>query len=103
MTLGRGLQYYTAQCINSRDNLRECHRIGYNVLVPGDVINLGFIVGPLSPGRRYQILPAYALDEIVLRRVFQGATDADIFEDFIDQLLQHCNRWPEPKSVRYHR
>lgn len=49
--------------------------------------------------RRYQILTAYAQDGIVLRRVFQGATDADIFEAFIEQLLQHCNRWPEPKSV----
>jgi hypothetical protein len=49
--------------------------------------------------RRYQILPAYAQDGIVLCRVFQGATDADVFEDFIEQLLQHCNRWPEPKSV----
>lgn len=22
-----------------------------------------------------------------------------MFEDFIKQLLQHCNRWPEPRSV----
>jgi transposase len=22
-----------------------------------------------------------------------------LFEDFIEQLLQHCGRWPEPKSV----
>lgn len=49
--------------------------------------------------RRYQILPAYAQEGIVLRRVFQGATDANVFEDFIEQLLQHCNRWPGPKSV----
>lgn len=49
--------------------------------------------------RRYQILPAYAQDGIVLRRIFQGSTDANVFEDFIEQLLQHCNRWPEPKSV----
>lgn len=25
--------------------------------------------------------------------------DAAVFEDFIDQLLRHCGRWPEPKSV----
>jgi transposase len=49
--------------------------------------------------RRYQILPAYAQDGIILSRVFQGSTDADIFADFIEQLLQHCGRWPEPKSV----
>lgn len=22
-----------------------------------------------------------------------------MFEDFIEQLLRHCNRWPEPRSV----
>ena len=22
-----------------------------------------------------------------------------MFEDFIDELLRHCGRWPEPKSV----
>lgn len=30
---------------------------------------------------------------------FKGSTNADVFKDFIEQLLQHCNRWPEPKSV----
>jgi transposase len=49
--------------------------------------------------QRYQILPAYAQDGIVLSRVFKGSTDAQIFEDFIEQLLRHCNRWPEPKSI----
>lgn len=32
-------------------------------------------------------------------QVFRGSTDASVFEDFIKQLLQHCNRRPEPKSV----
>lgn len=32
-------------------------------------------------------------------RVFCGSTDASVFEDFIDQLLRHYGRWPEPKSV----
>lgn len=49
--------------------------------------------------RRHQILPAYAQDGIVLSRVFQGTTDRAMFEDFIAQLLCHCGRWPEPKSV----
>lgn len=49
--------------------------------------------------KRYQILPAYAQDGIVLSRVFQGSTDAFVFEDFIAQLLKHCGKWPEPKSV----
>ena len=25
--------------------------------------------------------------------------DASFFEDFIEELLQHCGKWPEPKSV----
>lgn len=49
--------------------------------------------------RRYQILPAYAQDGIVLARVFRGSTDSSVFEDFIKRLLAHCGRWPEPKSV----
>jgi transposase len=31
--------------------------------------------------------------------VFRGSTNASVFEDFIEQLLQHYGRWPEPKSV----
>ncbi|OGE55430.1 hypothetical protein PENARI_c004G00238 [Penicillium arizonense] len=49
--------------------------------------------------QRYQILPAYAQDGIVLCRVFRGSTDTSVFEDFIEQLLKHCGKWPEPKSV----
>lgn len=30
---------------------------------------------------------------------FQGSTDTTLFGDFIEQLLHHCSRWPEPKSV----
>lgn len=61
-------------------------------------------VAPLQVARfhrdqRYQILPAYCQDGIVLSRVFQGSTDATVFEDFIEQLLRHCGRWPEPRSV----
>lgn len=49
--------------------------------------------------QRYQILPAYVQDGIVLSRIFRGPTDAAVFEDFIAQLLQHRGRWPEPKSL----
>ena len=48
---------------------------------------------------RYQILPAYAQDGIALSCVFRDPTDAVVFEDFVDQLLQHCGRWSEPRSV----
>lgn len=56
-------------------------------------------IAKLHRGRRYQILPAYTQDGILLSRVFQGTTEGDIFEDFIEQLLPHYGRWPEPKSV----
>jgi transposase len=49
--------------------------------------------------QRYQILPAYTQDGILLSEVFQGSTDAAVFENFIKRLLQHCGRWPQPKSV----
>ncbi|KAF4209653.1 hypothetical protein CNMCM5878_005039 [Aspergillus fumigatiaffinis] len=63
---------------------------------------LGFAptqVAKFHRDQRYQILPAYAQDGVVLSRVFQGSTDASVFEDFIEELLHHCGRWPEPKSV----
>lgn len=50
-------------------------------------------------GQRYHILPAYAHDGILFSRIFQGSTDASRFEDFIEELLHHCGRYPEPKSV----
>jgi hypothetical protein len=49
--------------------------------------------------RRWQILLAYKQDGVILARVFQGSTDSTIFEDFVEQLLLLCGRWPEPKSV----
>jgi hypothetical protein len=49
--------------------------------------------------QRYQILPAYTQTGILFSRVFQGSTDSDVFEDYIEQLLPHCGRWPEPESV----
>lgn len=49
--------------------------------------------------RRYQILSAYAQDGVILAQVFQGSTDSAILEDFIEQLLPYCGRWPEPESV----
>lgn len=38
-------------------------------------------------------------DGTVLSHVFRGPIDATVFEGFIAQLLQHCEIWPEPKSV----
>jgi hypothetical protein len=56
-------------------------------------------VARLHCDQRYYILPAYAQDGVVLACVFQGSTDSAVFEDFIEQLLHHCGKWPEPKSV----
>lgn len=50
-------------------------------------------------GNRHHILPAYTQDGILLSRVFQGSTDCEVFEDFLEELLQWCGRWPQPKSV----
>jgi transposase len=56
-------------------------------------------VTKFSRGKRWHILPAYAQDGIMLRRVYQGSTDTDLFDDFIAQLLHHCRPYPEEKSV----
>lgn len=31
--------------------------------------------------------------------MYEGSTDTEIFENFIEELLPYCGRWPAPKSV----
>jgi transposase len=31
--------------------------------------------------------------------VYEGSTDTEMFEAFIETLLPYCGRWPEPRSV----
>jgi hypothetical protein len=31
--------------------------------------------------------------------IFRGSTNTSVFKDFIEQLLQHCGKWPELKSI----
>ena len=50
-------------------------------------------------GQRLQILPAYTQDGIIHFRVYEGSTDAQIFEGFIEELLPYCAKWPNPKSA----
>jgi hypothetical protein len=50
-------------------------------------------------GRRFQILPAYTEDGVIHFRMYEGSTDTRIFEDFIEELLPYCGKWPEPRSV----
>jgi transposase len=56
-------------------------------------------IARLRRDQRHQILPAYTQDGILFARVFSGSTDTTVFEDFVEQLLHHCGRWPEPKSI----
>jgi hypothetical protein len=49
--------------------------------------------------QRYQILPAYTVEGLIYSQIFQGTTDSEFLEEFIEQLLPLCRRWPEPKSV----
>ena len=67
----------------------------------GVVPNGSSLVHVTKFGRRkiWHILPAYAQNGIILRRVYQGSTDSDLFKDFITQLLHHYGRYLEPKSV----
>ncbi len=50
-------------------------------------------------GLRLQLLAAYTQKGVKLSRFLYGSVDKPIFEDFIEQLLRHCGRWPEPETV----
>ncbi|KAI9146672.1 hypothetical protein HJFPF1_13577 [Paramyrothecium foliicola] len=56
-------------------------------------------VAKFTRGGRYHVLPAYWQGGLMLRQVYQGSTDMAMFDQFIERLLQHCGRFPEPKSV----
>ena len=56
-------------------------------------------ITPFQRGQRYQILAAYAQDGILHSTVFAGPTSGSVFEDFLEQLLPRCGRFPAPKSV----
>lgn len=48
---------------------------------------------------RLSMLAAYTQNGVKLSRLFFGSVDKATFEDFIDQLLHHCGKWPEPETV----
>lgn len=56
-------------------------------------------INSFNQDQRYQILPAYTVKGVLLARIYSRSTDTEFFNDFIKQLLQHCGRWPEPRSV----
>jgi transposase len=47
-------------------------------------------IAKFGRGKRWHILPAYTQSGILLRRVYQGSTDSDSFEDFILSGGQYC-------------
>jgi hypothetical protein len=49
--------------------------------------------------REFQILPAYTQEGIIHFRVYEGSTDTEIFENFIEELLPFCRPFPAPRSV----
>jgi hypothetical protein len=49
--------------------------------------------------QRYQILPAYTQEGILHYDIFPRSIDSVKFEEFIEQLLYHYGKWPEPNSV----
>jgi hypothetical protein len=50
-------------------------------------------------GPRVQLIAAYTQRGVKLCRFFGGSMDRLLFEDFIEQLLCHCSKWPEPETV----
>lgn len=46
----------------------------------------------LHRGQRFRILPAYTQDGILYFDVFEGSTDAERFECFVERLLPHCGK-----------
>lgn len=58
-----------------------------------------FQVTRFQRGQRYHIIPALTSDGILKSHIFQGTTDSAVFEEFLEQLLPLCGKWPEPHSV----
>ncbi|KAJ3498762.1 hypothetical protein NLG97_g864 [Lecanicillium saksenae] len=57
------------------------------------------LVSQFARGKRWNILPAYWQGGVLKRWVYRGSIDTFVFDSFIEQLLQHCKPYPEPKSV----
>ena len=55
--------------------------------------------GDFRRGPRYQILPALTVNGIIYYRVFEGTTNSEIFEDFVQELLNLRQRLSQPWCV----
>jgi hypothetical protein len=56
-------------------------------------------VGQLQRGKRHQILPAYTQEGVIHARVFEGSTDAAVFEGFIREVPDICSQWVGARQV----
>ena len=59
-------------------------------------------VAPYSAIRteRWSILPALTVDGYLAYDIEQGSFTQELVDNFIcDQVLPHCNRWPNPRSI----
>ncbi|KAI1839362.1 hypothetical protein JX266_014427 [Neoarthrinium moseri] len=52
-----------------------------------------------SRGSRLSMLAAFTQNGLKLSRFFYSSVDKATFEDFIEQLLCHCGKWPAPETV----
>jgi hypothetical protein len=46
-----------------------------------------------------QFIAAYTQKGMKLCRFFTGSMDKPLFENFIEQLLYYCGKWPESEIV----
>ena len=51
------------------------------------------LVEPFGRGKRWQILPAYTQDGVLVAHIFEGSTNAETFESFILEVLNACADW----------
>ncbi|KAJ6779524.1 hypothetical protein PWT90_07630 [Aphanocladium album] len=83
---------------------RHCIFIDESGINPPDVLRKnGWARSGITPiqrarfqkENRVQILSAYTLKGIKQSRVYYGSTDTVFFEDYIEQLLHSCGRFPD--------
>lgn len=54
---------------------------------------------PFHGGTRVSFLPAYTIDGVIYSEVYEGTTNLEVFESFLENLLPHCGEYPKPRSV----
>jgi transposase len=55
---------------------------------------------PIKRSERWSILPALTVEGYIGYSIFQGAFNAELFIEFVEEkVLPHCNPYPGPRSV----